>query len=1792
LYNPHLAAEYKQTDQLLLESDQDAVEIPAITIHTAEGDRIVHTQKVLIKENDTPAAIVGIVEDVTERIRTLEDLNVRTRAIEASIDPISIADAQAPDMPIVYVNKAFERITGYKAEEVVGTNCRFLQGDDRDQPALDELRAAIREQRSCVVELRNYRKNGEMFWNQLEVSPVFNDAGELTHFIGIQNDVTSRKEAEARLTAALQETEALFAFTSQLNTADTLEGILHAMRSPFVGSGMLFASLFTIETNAQNEPEWIQLSQRWSKPHAPQQPDDLRFHVPSYPGGAGWVQTPNQPFIIEDTLDLSKIDEATSQVYQQFNTRSTITLPLKASDRWVGLITFFWENKQTFDERDRAILSTMATQAAVAMNNILLFAETQEALTETRIMNQISQALTTAEDLNQAIGDLLSTLHKDRIALNATQVALSAISVNERGQPASMELIAWWGEQDQTPFMPLHARTDIDNVPLYKEWSAFPLKPIFIEDEAKDSRLTDSEREQLITNGIHAAVIIPLANAGRWVGLLIIGWNQAQRFSQQTRRIYQTLMIQTPSAFENRYLFNRTEATLRETATLYEITQALNSNESLDEGLTEAVETLHRNSFLPELASATLYRLETDQAGEPDWSEVVAHWAATPQAVADTEIGSRLHLPDHRFNRLWLDAPSEPTYISNIATDERLTEINRADFSAANSTAVVIIPLLIGGRWVGQLTLTWHTPRNFRVNEKRLLRGLASQIAATLDNRILFDQTNQALRETRTINRINKDITQADNMEEVLINIHTTLNQANLATDSHRIVFYNLRTNTTNQPIQATIVSQWLAPDSDITPLPTTYDLREDTLASLWRNEPTTPLIIEDSQTEPRLPLENRQRLHQNQMGALVVLPLNTAGRWVGLITIDWPTTHPFSPADRALFNTLLPQLSTGFANQQLFDQAQRRATQLETVARVSTVSASILNEQDMLQAVAELAKRSFSFYHTHIYLINETHDTLILAAGAGPIGQKMLAENHRIPLNHPQSLVARSARTRQSQILSDTADDTDYLPHPLLKDTRSAMALPMVSGDSLLGVLNIQSDIPQNFDDEDVRIQNTLATQIAIALQNIRSFESSEKTRQELSVLARRLARTGWEDYLREKQTRSNLSFAYDRQRVVPLIARDGHGEHSNNKETTGLLTNGHSPTPENGNGNGNVLARVLRVQGQPIGRLALDTPEELTDEADDIMSAVAANLSAHIENLRLTEQTQEALQETETLYQFGNKLNAAQSQEEILMAVGELPGANTADVITLLVVEEYEHEPETAVLTAGWMPSLNQATPPEQLGFSTPLSDVPISRLWIENPNQTLLFGDLDDSDSVDPTSVAFYRDLGIQALGIIPLTSRGRVFGLLTFSWFAPQAFTEQTERLFRAINGQISTATNNQILLEQTRIRAALLEKLSQIEVELSQASSPEDIIRTLATNIPDFTGAVSLQHLELNENHEPVTQIPRVMWSHGRLRDDDPRLNKPVPLNLLPTSRLWIENPRDVLYVEDGANDERLGDVGREMYKKLNLGSVALLPLRSGGVWQGTVVFSTAGSYTFTPEQRFIFGRLLESLAAIVASLRALEAQRAALAESEVLYDASVRFNRAETLNDVLQVIATTVSDAGAFSSALWLLETDERDIPQRGTLTAAWRSDGGDPSVPLGTVLDLDNIPGSDYWRYSPQNIMLVSDPKTDPRVKDDANYLAVLDMGGYVASAALPLTISSRWVGVCTIQWKTVFNFDESDMRLYTTLAAQSAVTIDSLLLLQQTQERAAQLDLQARIEAQLSRAVDEVDILHALVD
>lgn len=134
----------------------------------------------------------GIAKNITQRKQQDEQLQLLQRSIDHSINGVVICDAQHSDMPIVYVNEAFERMTGYRAVDVIGRNCRFLQGSETDKEATSTLRHAIIRREEVRVQLVNYRKNGERFWNELFLSPVRDGQGPVTHYIGVQHDVSEQ----------------------------------------------------------------------------------------------------------------------------------------------------------------------------------------------------------------------------------------------------------------------------------------------------------------------------------------------------------------------------------------------------------------------------------------------------------------------------------------------------------------------------------------------------------------------------------------------------------------------------------------------------------------------------------------------------------------------------------------------------------------------------------------------------------------------------------------------------------------------------------------------------------------------------------------------------------------------------------------------------------------------------------------------------------------------------------------------------------------------------------------------------------------------------------------------------------------------------------------------------------------------------------------------------------------------------------------------------------------------------------------------------------------------------------------------------------------------------------------------------------------------------------------------------------------------------------------------------------------------------------------------------------------
>ncbi len=241
-----------------------------------------------------------------------------------------------------------------------------------------------------------------------------------------------------------------------------------------------------------------------------------------------------------------------------------------------------------------------------------------------------------------------------------------------------------------------------------------------------------------------------------------------------------------------------------------------------------------------------------------------------------------------------------------------------------------------------------------------------------------------------------------------------------------------------------------------------------------------------------------------------LTIPLEVRGQSIGQLAVAGDTS--ITEEARELASSIAAQANTHIESLRLLEETElsrrqldKRAAELETVANVSTAAAAIRDPESLLQSVVDLTNYSFKLYHTSVYLINENEDntkTIDLFAASGKLGHKMLEQGDSIAFTEKKSVIAQAAQKSEAVIVGDTENHPLFLAHPLLTDTRSEMAIPMIVGNKLVGIFDVQSEALNRFAEDDMQTYTTLASQTAVALQNAQLYEEQIATVERLREL------------------------------------------------------------------------------------------------------------------------------------------------------------------------------------------------------------------------------------------------------------------------------------------------------------------------------------------------------------------------------------------------------------------------------------------------------------------------------------------------------------------------------------------------------------------------------------------------------------------------------------------------------------------------------------------------------------------
>ena len=305
-------------------------------------------------------------------------------------------------------------------------------------------------------------------------------------------------------------------------------------------------------------------------------------------------------------------------------------------------------------------------------------------------------------------------------------------------------------------------------------------------------------------------------------------------------------------------------------------------------------------------------------------------------------------------------------------------------------------------------------------------------------------------------------------------------------------------------------------------------------------------------------------------------------------------------------FNGMVSQLRDSIGT--LESRVAERTQSLELAAEVGRSVSQVRALDVMFKEAAEIIRSRFDLYYVQVYLADPLQNALLLQSGTGTVGAELVGRSHRLPLDS-SSINGRAAVEKHSVVITDTGTSATFRPNPLLPETRSEMAVPLMVGDNVVGVLDLQSRTSGSLSSELVPAFEALAGQFAIAIQNANLLAETEQARQEVEKQARRQTRANWTDYMDAIHTPEYLGFAFEGNIVTHLAKQDS------------------MPADE-----GKTISAPIAVTGEALGSLEVELSEEdQTPQNTDLIQTVARQVAQQIESLRLLDSAERYRHEAE---------------------------------------------------------------------------------------------------------------------------------------------------------------------------------------------------------------------------------------------------------------------------------------------------------------------------------------------------------------------------------------------------------------------------------------------------------------------------------------------------------------------------------------------------------------------------------
>jgi GAF domain-containing protein len=767
--------------------------------------------------------------------------------------------------------------------------------------------------------------------------------------------------------------------------------------------------------------------------------------------------------------------------------QTALVAPITLRDEVIGTLGLHEEHERRWTADEIALVEDVTAQVALAVENMHLFEQTQIALEETDALYRASRAIASVDSMEGMVRAIVGSLTSPRV----DQCCLGIFDSPGGKLSDDLIIVASWSAESE-PLWKVGTQLSL-NRDLMGERVGRD-QPLILSNVAAEQKLDQAKRDELAAAGVRSMAVVPLVAAGGWIGILAVAASQPGAITEHNLQPYLTLASQAALSIERSSLFKQTQEALEETSMLYRASRAIGAATSVPEVANVLLNSVVEARFDGGLVLIRRHmdsQLEVvagrDRSGRTVETGTLIDISQVP---SDLTIYSDATQASDTLNRKTLDqAPP----VQDMVWQEWVT---RGDGLILASVPIVFRGLLRGVLLIasGAGGAAGQSGQGDQVNEKSLqpFVTLATQAAVAIENRRLFEETRRAAEEETLLNEMLRNLATALDVHAIIHTVQDPL--AGLVPFDHMSLAL-LDKETSTLEVFRPGVEQ--SEDERASSGGQVMVLRETLTGQVVNSQQTTVFDL----TDPNLQGLEVEPMRQMGTQSCVVVPITYGREVLGLLSLEHSSPNAYSSTDTPLLERVAQLTAIALENTRLFGQLRRRAMQLGTAAQVSQATTSILNLDQLLTEAVELIRDQFNLYYVGLFMVDETNDWVVLRAGTGEAGQAQLEQGHRLKIGG-ESMVGWCVANAQARTAFDVGEEATRFDHPALPETRSELALPLLSRGETIGAISVQSTSQETFSSEDITTLQTMADQLANAIQNARLFEQNQEALAETETL------------------------------------------------------------------------------------------------------------------------------------------------------------------------------------------------------------------------------------------------------------------------------------------------------------------------------------------------------------------------------------------------------------------------------------------------------------------------------------------------------------------------------------------------------------------------------------------------------------------------------------------------------------------------------------------------------------------